>query len=217
MKYDNLRNEVFQAVREIYDSQMVIGTWGNVSARADDELMVITPSGMDYHTMTIEDMVVVDFNNNVAEGKYKPSVETPMHAGIYRQRSDIKALVHVHSPWATVFAVSGSPIPVILEETAQVIGHEIPVAPYAHCGSDELAEAVIATMGRDKKAVLLANHGLIAGGKDTREAIKACYIAEKTAMIAIHASMLGRVNQLSDRDVRILNQSFKSYGQVKKE
>lgn len=216
MQYLKEREAVLNCAREIYKSGMVTGTWGNVSTRVENqELMVITPSGMDYNLLEPQDMVLLDFTSEVVEGQYRPSVETPIHLGIYQQRPDVNAVVHVHSPYAVAFAVARQNIPVILEETAQVVGHEIEVAAYAHCGTQSLADNVIQALGTDKKTVLLANHGLVALGRNIAEALKVCYIVEKTAMIALQASTLGSVNALSDEDIAILNQAFKSYGQEK--
>jgi len=217
MNYLNERNEVLNCARKIYKSGLVTGTWGNASVRVvDEEIMVITPSGMDYNLMEAQDMVVVDFAGRVVEGQYRPSTELPLHLRIYQQRADINAVVHVHSTYALSFAVARKNIPVILEETAQVIGHEIELAEYAHCGTELLADNVIKALGNNKKAVLLANHGLVALGKDIAEALKICFIAEKTAMVAINASSLGAIYALADEDVLLLNRKFKSYGQAKK-
>ncbi len=215
MNYLKERREVLNTAREISAAKMVIGTWGNVSIKIEDQpLMLITPSGMNYGTMSIEDIVLVDDGGNVVEGIWKPSVESPLHAEIYRNRPDVGAIVHVHSTYATVFAVAGKSIPVILEETAQVIGHEIKTAPYAICGSSELAVHALQTLGRGQ-AVLLANHGLIGVGKSVGDALKVCYIAEKTARVALLANILGGVNSLSAEETSQLNVSFRNYGQEK--
>lgn len=216
MSYYDLKKQVYETALEIYSSKLVTGTWGNVSARSDSHHLIITPSGMDYNVLTPEDMIVVDMEGQVVEGEYKPSIETPMHIAIYKQRPDVKAIVHVHSPYATAFAVAHKPIPVILEETAQVIGHPVKVANYAMCGTDELAREVTKCITENEKAVLLANHGLVALGKDLKEALKVCFIAEKTAMITIYAAQLGGVKSLSEEETKILNEKFAYYGQQKK-
>lgn len=211
------RNQVLRAARGIASAGLVIGTWGNVSVRASHyPWVVITPSGMEYSSMTVEDMVVVDNNSQVMQGSRLPSVETLLHLEIYRQRSDVGAIVHVHSPYAAAFAVAGRSIPVILEETAQVIGHEVSVAPYARCGTRELAGQAAQCLGNTNKAVLLANHGLVALGDNISNALKVCYIVEKTARVALYAHLLGRVNVLGPDETSILSEEFKSYGQVKK-
>lgn len=214
MNKNEIKQEVYETAVDIFKSNLVTGTWGNVSARYGEHY-VITPSGMDYNTLTAEDMIIVDAAGQIVEGKYKPSIETPMHISIYQVRPDIKAIVHVHSPYATAFAVANKPIPVILEETAQVIGHPVQVADYAICGSEELAGVVTGCIKGNERAVLLANHGLVALGASTEEALKICFIAEKTAMIALYASQLGAVNSLNAEDTAILNDKFKSYGQQK--
>lgn len=211
------RNQVLRTARQIASSGMVKGTWGNVSVRAREyPWIVITPSGMEYNSMTVEDMVIVDDGEQIIEGKYRPSVETPLHLQVYQHRAAVAAVVHVHSPYAAAFAVAGQPIPVILEETAQVVGHEIPVVPYARCGTQELAAQVMECLGENKKAALLANHGLIGLGSDIAGALKVCYIVEKTARVALYAHMLGRVSILGPEETSILNEEFQSYGQTKK-
>ena len=194
---------------------MVIGTWGNVSVKIHDgSLFLITPSGMRYDTMTIEDIVLVDFSGQVEEGKWKPSVELPTHLAIYGQRPDVNAIVHVHSTYATAFAVAHRSIPVVMEETAQVIGHEIMTAPYAICGSDELAVNSVQTLGCGQ-AVLLANHGLVGVGETVDAALRVCYIAEESARVALLAQTLGQICPLSADEVAALNRGFRNYGQSK--
>ncbi len=215
MRYLEERREVLNSAQEISRAKMVIGTWGNVSIKIKNQpLMLITPSGMNYNTMSIEDIILVDDHGQVVEGKWKPSVESPLHAEIYRNRSDVNAVVHVHSTYATVFAVAGMSIPVILEETAQVIGHEIQTAPYAMCGSGQLAHCAVTTLGAGK-AVLLANHGLVGVGTSVAGALKVCCVAEETARVALLANMLGKVNTLSPQQTKLLNIGFQKYGQQK--
>ncbi|HCF49491.1 MAG TPA: class II aldolase [Syntrophomonas sp.] len=211
-----VRRQVLEAAREISSSGMVIGTWGNVSARATEtEGFVITPSGMDYAVLTPEDMVVVDYNRQVIEGKFRPSSETPLHLAIYLARPDVQAIVHVHSPFATAFAVAGIPIPVILEETAQAIGHEIAVVPYARTGTRKLAEYTVKTLGEKGCAALLSNHGVIGVGGSMAQALRICYVIEQTAQVGLYARMLGPLQGLPEDEVNLLHAGFQKYGQKK--
>lgn len=215
MRYLQERKEVLAIAQQIYKDEMVLGTWGNVSQRIKGEdLLLITPSGMDYLTMTLEDIVLLDFDEQRIEGTRTPSTETRLHIEIYRQRPDVNAVVHVHSTLASAFAVAGKSIPVILEETAQVIGHPIQVAPYITCGTDELAIQATRSLG-DGRAVLLANHGLVGVGTDLAAALKVCKIAEKTAQVCLYANSLGQVNELSPENVAALKEQFAHYGQNK--
>ena len=210
------RQDVWKAAREISQGHMVIGTWGNVSARGDDAPgFIITPSGMDYNTLTPEDMVLVGWDGKTLEGAYRPSGETPLHLAIYLARPDIHAIVHVHSPYATGYAVAGQNIPVLLEETAQAIGHEIQVVPYARCGTQDLAQNTVTILGETQCAALLANHGVIGLGASMSEALKICYVIEKTAQVGIYARILGQTNVLEPHEVQLLNRGFKRYGQKK--
>ncbi|HZJ84572.1 MAG TPA: class II aldolase/adducin family protein [Syntrophomonadaceae bacterium] len=215
MDYQYIKDEVYATAIEIYKSNLVMGTWGNVSQRINQELFVITPSGMDYDSLSPEDMIIVDKRGEVVAGQYQPSIETRMHIEIYKNRLDVNGIVHVHSPYVTAFAVANQPIPVILEETAQVIGHPIEVAKYALCGSQALAYEVAKCLANQENAVLLANHGLVALGSTLSDALRVCFIAEKTAMIAINAARLGKINSLSKKDILQLHEEFKYYGQTK--
>ena len=216
MRFLEERRQVLAAAREISQSGMVMGTWGNVSMRCPEpELMLSTPSGVDYQLMSMEDMVLLDSSYRIREGSYKPSIETPLHMEIYRNREGVKAIVHVHSIYASSFAVARKSIPVILEETAQVVGHEVPVAEYALCGTQALATAVLDSLGEDRRAVLLANHGLLAAGVSMEDALRICYVVEKTAQIALYAQELGGARTLESAEIVQLYQKFKSYGPSK--
>ncbi|HHW62327.1 MAG TPA: class II aldolase/adducin family protein [Syntrophomonadaceae bacterium] len=215
MKYEAERRALIQTALEIYESQLVVGTWGNVSLRLPaEEAMLITPSGMDYKVLDIEDPVQVSLDGSRIQGRWKPSIETPLHRRIYLAMPEVGAICHVHSPYASAYAVAGQAVPVVLEETAQVVGHAIEVAPYARCGSEELAEGTMQFL-KGKRAVLLANHGLVAAGKDLADALKICYIVEKTARVSIMARLLGQVRELSKEDINALQHDFTFYGQSK--
>lgn len=217
MKYVQDRKEVLRTARQIYEEKLVPGTWGNVSQRVKDEpLMLITPSGMDYRVMTMEDIVLVNLEGEIIEGERTPSIETHLHASIYKKRPDVGGVVHVHSTFASAFAVAGKSIPVILEETAQIIGHPVEVAAYAHCGTMDLAQQAIKTLGNGQ-AVLLANHGLVGVGPDVQAALKVCNIAEKTAMVSLYANTLGHIQELSQENIAILRDKYSDYGQPKTE
>jgi len=198
----------------MFNQGLVRGTWGNVSARLPDKPgLLITPSGMDYLTMTPEDIVLVE--GDAVIGRWKPSTELPLHQAIYEKRPDVGAVVHTHSLYATAFAVAGRPIPVITEEMAQVVGGAVDTAPYAPCGSSALAEVAVRYLNR-KQAVLLARHGLVGVGRDLKEAMLSCIIAEKTAQIAAIAHMMGGCSELGPDEIRELRDNYLyKYGQNK--
>ena len=109
MSLKELKQEVFEANTQLVKYNLVTLTWGNVSAinRAEG-LVVIKPSGIDYESMTVEDMVVIDMDGNLIEGKWNPSSDTPTHLVLYQKLENIGGVVHTHSQWATSWAQAGT-------------------------------------------------------------------------------------------------------------
>ena len=110
----DLKQYVFEANLDLVKHGLVIFTWGNVSGIDREEgLVVIKPSGVSYDQMTADDMVVVDMDGRVVEGRLKPSSDTPTHLVLYKAFPGIGAIVHTHSSWATAWAQAGKPIPAL--------------------------------------------------------------------------------------------------------
>ncbi len=216
MQFLEERKKVLTVAKDLSESGLVIGTWGNVSARCQGhDLMIITPSGMNYKTMGLSDLVLVDADGGVVQGNYKPSTESALHMGIYRARPQVNAVVHTHSTFASAFAVAGVELPIILEEMAQVIGNTVETAEYATCGTEALADVVIAALGQDREAVFLANHGLVALGSSPKEALTKANVVEKACQIYIYAELLGGSKSIPEEEIATLREAYKSYGQNK--
>ncbi len=174
---------VLKTAKFISDTNLVAGTWGNVSVRSGD-LIYITPSGIPYDELRLNQIAVVSLKNGEQiGGSAKASSELPLHLEIYRNLEEINAVVHFHSVYASAFASMRKPIPCYVEDQAQIVGGEIDVAEYAPPGTLELAENALKTMG-SKFGVLLANHGAVAIGRSAREALICAQIIEKSAQIA---------------------------------
>lgn len=198
--------------KKMVDSGLVVGTWGNVSMRIEEKV-VITPSGMSYSKLSPEDMVVVDIDGNVVKGKWKPSTDTSLHAMIYKARRDVTGIIHTHPIFASAIAVTRCGIPPIIEDLVQIVGGEINVAAYAPPGTKELAENAVKALS-DRNAVLLANHGAVGVGRDVEEAFMVCKIVEKSAQILIYSKILGNPVILDGKDVKRLRKFFLTkYGQ----
>lgn len=197
--WESQKIEVLEAAQQMCQEGFVVGTSGNVSLRFTDpegqEAVAITPSGCHYDTMKTNDIVIVDLEGQRLEGELTPSIETTLHTGIYKVRNKVNAVIHTHPVYGSIIAVAGLEIPAILDDQVTQIGGEIRVAPYAISGSPEMAANVIASLG-PRNAVLMANHGAIAVGRNMREAFTMCKLAEKTARIFISALALGKVNLL---------------------
>jgi len=204
------RTALLAAVHEIVNQRLVHGTWGNMSLRTEDGFVLITPSGRDYATMQPDDLILINLTGDIVAGEGKPSSEAPLHVGIYLTCPEVGAILHVHSLYACMFAAAHAAIPVILEETAQVIGHEIITLPYAPCGTVELAQ-VVCREAAGKRALLLANHGLVALGQNLDDALRIVLIAEKTAQVAIGAASLGKIHSLEPEEIERLRAGYLQY------
>jgi L-fuculose-phosphate aldolase len=193
------KKQVLAAARQILKKGLVTGTAGNISLRLATEgkrsLLAITPSARHYLSITPDDIQILDFDGGKVEGGLPPSVETPLHIGIYRARKDINAVIHTHSVFASAMAVAGLSIPAIIDEQVAYLGGKIKLARYAPSGSPELVKNAVAALGK-RYAVLLANHGGVGVGANLPAAFHACELMENTALIYLLALSTGSVNEL---------------------
>lgn len=211
---EQARQQVLETGRNMLRKGLVAATWGNISCRVEgEENIAITPSGMEYDTLKVKDIVILNMQGEILAGHRKPSTEVPLHLCLYKNREDIGAIVHTHSTYAMAFACVRRPIGPFVEELVQVTGGEVEVAQYALPGSDALAVNVLTAL-KDRNAVLLANHGMIAVAKGLKEALKVCEIVEKGAKITILGHMLGQPRPISPSDVKIMHRGYiTDYGQ----
>jgi L-fuculose-phosphate aldolase len=169
----------------------------------------MTPTSRDYRTLTERDLVQVDLESGRATGRWKPTSEWRLHVAIYQARSDINAIIHHHSTWASAVAVARKTIPVLLDEAADI--GPIPTATYAPSASPELAEVVLRELGPCGNAVLLANHGVVVVGRHLAEAMRRALEVERLAKIYIGAEILGGAHPLEDADVSRNRAFFETY------
>lgn len=209
-----LKQKILEIGREIIQTGLVAGTWGNISAWDDSRAgFWITPSGMDYLALKEEDLVLMSLKGEILEGHRKPSSEEQLHRAIYSQRKDVKGIVHTHSIYATAHAVARVPLPGLVEDFVMIVGEEVSVADYQRAGTEDLAEAAVRALA-DRNGVFLANHGLVGVGRSVEEALKVCQIIEKSAQIHIMSKLLGTPIQLNDEDKRGLRFDYlNQYGQ----
>ena len=206
---------VLDTGREMVSSGLVAGTWGNISVRLSDQTLLITPSGVPYTELEADDLVVVKLEGEVVKGRLKPSSETRMHTAIYRQRQDVMGIVHTHSPYASVFAVTHKCLPPVMEEMAMLLGGAVQVAPYRPAGSAELAAAAVEALA-DRSAVFLANHGVVGVGPSLEEALLVCRIVEKGALVYLLSQLTGTPQLIEEDQVRELRRNYlEYYGQRK--
>jgi len=213
---EDFKKLIIDTGRELYKQNLTIGTWGNISVLdSETGLVYIKPSGMDYNEINLEDVIVVNKQGKVIEGFRKPSIEMPMHLSIYNARKDVGAIVHYHPIYSSVLAVTGFSLPGICEDFVQIVGEKVLCAKYALPGSGELAENAVASLG-DRKAVFLLNHGTLCVGKDMKEAMRVCYVVEKTAHIYILSKSVGKCRIIPEGDIKIMQDFAKNpYGNSK--
>jgi len=187
------------------------GRSGNVSCRWKGG-MLITPTGLAYDKIKVRDVVFVAGDGTAPGKQRKPSSEWRFHLAAYRARPDRHALVHTHSPYATVLACAGKSIPPFHYMVAVAGGNDIPVVAYATFGTEELARHVAEGL-RARDACLMANHGAIAMGETLAEALELAAEVEVLAAQYYRVLALGKPVLLADAEMRLVLERFKSYGQ----
>ena len=209
------REHLIKYGKKLVEAGLTSGTGGNLSiCYRDSGHIAITPSGIDYFETSVDDIVITDMQGNHIEGHNKPSSELSFHMAIYEKRPDITAIVHTHSTYATTISCLGMELPAVHYMVA-FSGDKVPLAPYKTFGTPELAKSVADSIG-GYNAVLLANHGLIACGDSIEKAFTAAEEIEFTARIYVQAKSIGEPVILSDDEMKIVVDKFKTYGQKKR-
>ena len=196
-----LKKEVLEANLCLPAYGLVTFTWGNVSAiDRESGLVVIKPSGVSYEGMTQEDMVVVDLDGKVVEGKWKPSSDTPTHVELYKAFPDCGGIVHTHSRWATTFAQAGRGVPALGTTQADYFYGEIPCTrpmtdeeingEYEKETGKVIIETFADKAPADVPAVLVHSHGPFAWGTDAMNAVHNAVVLEEVAFMNWHAMLL---------------------------
>ncbi len=192
---------VCRANRRLAETGLVTLTWGNVSERdVSTGLVVIKPSGVTYDVLTPADMVVVDLDGNVVEGKRNPSSDTPTHVALYRAFPELGGIAHTHSRYATVFAQAEKAIPVLGTTHADAFYGDIPctrkLTPAEIAGEYEketgtvIVEALQGCRTMALPGVLVASHGAFTWGKDAYQAVDNAVTLEEVAFMAYHTLAL---------------------------
>ena len=203
---EQLKKEVFEANLDLVKHNLVVFTWGNVSAIDETgKYVVIKPSGIDYDTMQAEDMVVLDLESGQkVEGKLNPSSDTPTHLALYRAFPTIGGVVHTHSKWATIFAQLNQPLPPLGTTHADYFYGEIPCTrklteteikgEYEAETGTVIIEAFAGIDPLMIPAALVASHGPFIWGKDVKDAVHNAVVLEEIAFMAWHCmSMQGDI------------------------
>jgi L-fuculose phosphate aldolase len=208
------RDQLIAYGKKIVETNLTKGTGGNLSI-FDREAghMAITPSGIDFFEIQPEDIVIMTLDGDIVEGERTPSSEWVMHKIFYENREDIDAMIHAHTMYATVMATLRWDLPPSHYMVA-VAGKNVRVADYATYGTPELAENAYEAM-KDRRAVLLANHGIIAGAQDLLNAFNIVEEVEYCSEVHIKAKSVGEPVILDDAEMTHMLERFETYGQRK--
>jgi len=204
------RDAVAEYGQKMVEKELTKGVGGNLSERGTDDRIAISPSGIPYERIDAEDVPIVTEDGEHVEGDLDPSSETPMHTMIYREREDVGAVVHTHSPYATTFASLGQEIPAS-HYLVSFIGPEIPVAGFDQPGSEALGQHAVDALGEEYNACLLQNHGVIAVGDDVQNAIETAQMVEYTARIHYQATSIGDPIIVDDEEIQTLIDGMDEY------
>jgi L-fuculose-phosphate aldolase len=206
MNIEEAQQTVVETSRRLVDDGLIVGTWGNVSIRVDNNTMVVTPTGMGYADLTAADIPVVAID----DGKYtgpKPSAECALHRAVYRDRPKAGAVIHTHAQNASTVATAKRELPPVIEDMAQIIGPSVRVADHAFTGTKKMIRGAIKAM-KGRNAVLLANHGAICLGRDIEQAYTCCLVLEKACRSFIEGEFLGGATSISKFEAHILHQYY---------
>ena len=208
------RELIVEYGKKLITSGLTKGTGGNLSIyNREKDLMAISPSGIDYFKIKAEDVVVLNLKGEKIDGDKTPSSEYEMHKIFYEKRTDLQAIIHTHTIYATTIACLNWDLPAVHYMIA-LAGPNVRCAEYATYGTKELAENAFKAM-ENRNAVLLANHGLLAGAKDLANAFNVTEEIEYCAELYYRTKSIGEPVILSDNEMDLMAGKFKTYGQVK--
>lgn len=213
-----VKKQIVEIGRRIWTRGYVAANDGNISVRLNEKEVLTTPTGVSKGFMSTEMIIKIDMDGNVLSGSsdYRPSSEAKMHLEVYKERPDVKSVVHAHPPYCTSFAVAGIPLDkCVLPEAIIVIG-SVPIAGYGLPSTMEIPEKIRPHI-KTSDAILLENHGALTLGGDLINAYYKMETLEHTAHIVWNAVQMGNVNVLpeTERDrLLALREKYGLRGQV---
>jgi L-fuculose-phosphate aldolase len=214
MNEKELRSELVRIAKQLDEQGLNRGTSGNLSARYG-EGMLITPSGMGAEGLTEDDIVFMHMDGT-ARGRWQPSSEWLFHRDIFVQRPEFGAIIHTHCIAATALACLRKDIPPFHYMIALLGGDSIRCADYATFGTQDLSDNALFAL-RGRKACLLANHGMIAAGKDLAEAFRITVEVETLSEMYLRALQAGEPVLLTEEEFLAAQNRFASYGKPARE
>lgn len=213
--YEEIKSEMIRAGKDMDSYGLIALSGGNISVRVDKDKILITPSGMIYEFMNEEDLILIDLEGNIIEGKRKPSVDTDAILYIYNNMHKVNSVIHTHQPYATALGLVLDKIPCNLTTLANATKGEVNVAPYSSAADIDMGIKTVENIG-DSLAVVLKHHGVVAVGDSLKQAIySAVYLEEAAKTLAIAYSISNDLPMMTDEQVDEAVKVFDRYGQSK--
>ena len=211
--FEREKQELIDTARKMESYNLVKMSGGNVSLRVDKNIVIVTPSAMSYDTMTIDDIVAVDLDGNVVEGKRRPTSDLKAILYILKNMPNINAVIHTHQPKATAFSLVEDKLPVITTTMVDEIKGEVNVAPFT-ISSDEGMGIETVKYANNSLCVILKNHGIMAYGKSLEQALSAAVYLEETCDIYLSAFVTGKkIVPLTKEQIEEEDKPRGNYGQ----
>ena len=206
------RERIVKYGQKMVHTQLTSGTGGNLSVIDREQgLVAISPTGIDYLETAPADVVILGLNGTVIDGDKLPSSELNFHLGLYNKRSDIGAVVHTHSIYATTIACLGWELPAV-HYMVGYSGTKVPISKYDTFGTQDLAENIAESIG-SYNGLLLANHGVIAVANNIATAFAAAEAIEFVARLYYQSKSIGDPVILNNEEMQKVMEKFGSYGQ----
>lgn len=213
--YDKEKKEVINAGIKLDRYGLIALSGGNVSLKVDEDRVLVTPSGMIYEELEIDDIILMDLSGKVIEGTRKASVDTKALLYIYNNMPEINAVIHTHQPYATALGLVEEEFKCNLTTLANATKGSVNVCPFSSAASEQMGIEAVENLN-GKLAVILKNHGVITVGNSLKQALYSCvYLEEAAKTYCIAKSMSDNVAMMTEEQIEQAVKIFDYYGQGK--
>lgn len=213
--YDKEKKEVINAGIKLDRYGLIALSGGNVSLKVDEDRVLVTPSGMIYEELEIDDIILMDLSGKVIEGTRKASVDTKALLYIYNNMPEINAVIHTHQPYATALGLVEEEFKCNLTTLANATKGSVNVCPFSSAASEQMGVEAVENLN-GKLAVILKNHGVITVGNSLKQALYSCvYLEEAAKTYCIAKSMSDNVAMMTAKQIEQAVKIFDYYGQGK--
>lgn len=215
--YEKEKEEVIKVGIKLDRYGLIALSGGNISYKIDEDKVLVTPSGMIYEDLVVEDIILMDLSGKVIEGSRKASVDTKALLYIYNNMPEVKAVIHTHQPYATALGLVQDEFKCNLTTLANATKGSVNVCPFSSAASEQMGIEAVENL-KGKLAVILKHHGVIAVGKSLKQALYSCvYLEEAAQTYCIAKSMSNDVAMMSDAQIDQAVRIFDYYGQGKED